>query len=811
MKFYLLLFISLFAAFENTFAQNGKINGSISGIKEPAGTVVSLLRAKDSVLVKTSLCEADGVFEFNQLKDGSYLLTVSYTGYAKYISDKIEINQSNAVQLPVIEMKPAIKDLQEVKVTAKKPFVERRIDRVVINPEALISNAGVSSLEVLEKAPGVMVDANGVISFKGKQGVMVFIDDKPSYLTGQDLANYLRSLPSSAIESVELMTNPPAKYDAAGNAGIINIRLKKNVLKGVNGALNLSYGQGRYHRTNNSFNINYRINKFNFFSNLSWNQNNSYQDLTINRFYFTPQGVYNSGFTQNTYLKRELSGTNIRLGADYYINKKTTAGIVLSGFANRTFSPITNNAKVLDNNNNPVTLVAATNPSDRKWKNGSINLNYSYKIDNKGKEISANADYLQYDARITQNLTSSNFTPGNILTDKSILESNLPATLSIQTAKVDYVQPLPKSAKFEAGVKTSFVNTDNTAAFFDVVNNVSTPNYDFSNRFRYNENINAAYINYSRDWKTFSLQSGLRMENTNIKGNQLGNPVIKDSSFTRNYTNFFPTFYLQYRADSVQKNIFGFSLGRRINRPNYQDMNPFTYPLDRYTYYGGNPFLQPTLAYYFELTHTFKNKITTSIDYSITDNIILETNEQRGNIFYSRPGNFGKQVSYGMDVNANLQLAKWWTLIVYTELRNVSYQSLIYGQVLDERRYYWYIGPTNQFTITKNLSAELAGSYQTRVLVAQFLTIPVWQMRAGISQKIMKGKGSLRLNVSDLFFTNQPGGDIRNIANAKANWLSILDSRVATLSFSYRFAKGKSLNARKSGGSDDEKGRIKTN
>ena len=807
------IFILAILAFVSTsvYAQQAKISGTINAATDVTGAVVSLLKAKDSSVAKTTLCEKGGNYEFTNVKAGNYLVSISHVGYTRFYSSVITIGADQGVQVPLITLQTASKELQEIKITAKKPFVERRIDRVVVNPEALFGNAGANALEVLEKAPGILVDLNGNISFKGKQGVMVFIDDKPTFLPAQDLANYLRSLPAGSIESVELMSNPPAKYDAAGNSGIINIRLKKNTVKGINGGLSLSYGQGKYHRTNNSFNINYRINKFNFFSNLSWNQNNSYQDLTINRTYFTPSGVFNSSFTQNSYIKREADGLNLRVGADYYINKKSTAGIVLSGFENRTFSPVENRSKVINSSTQVDSTVFATNPGDRKWRNGSINLNYTYKIDNKGKELSANADYVYYKADITQNLESFNFTPSNILSSKSTLQSLLPATLKVQTAKVDYTNPLPNKSKLEAGAKFSLVNTDNTAAVFDIFNNVTVPNYEFSNRFLYDENINAAYLNYAKEGKKLSVQAGLRMENTNIRGRQLGNPVIKDSSFVRNYTNLFPTFYLQYKVDSLQKHQLALSIGRRINRPNYQDLNPFSYPLDRFTYYGGNPFLQPTLAYYFELSHTFKNKITTSFDYSITDNIILETNEQRGTIFYSRPGNFGKQISYGMDVTANLQPAKWWTLILYTELRNVSYQSIIYGQVLDERRYYWYIGPTNQFVITKNLSAELAGTYQTSVLVAQFLTIPVWQMRAGLSQKIMKGKGSLRLNVTDLFFTNKPGGDIRNIANATADWRSILDSRVATLAFTYRFAKGKGLNARKSGGSDEEKSRIKSN
>ena len=806
----ILSIITIFIS-SNLFAQQSVITGTVNAEGEVSGAIVTLLKSTDSSVIKTTLCEANGNYTLSNLKAGSYLLSISHVGYIQFYTKTFSLGASQQLQFEKISLLANSKELKEITVTAKKQFIERKIDRLVLNPDAIIGNAGGNALEVLEKAPGIQVDVNGNISFKGKQGVMVFVDDKPTYMAALDLANYLRSLPAGSIEIVELMSNPPAKYDAAGNSGIINIRLKKNTLKGFNGSLSVSYGQGRYHRTNNSFNINYRLNKINYYANLSWNQNHSYQDLTINRKYFTPSGLYKSAFTQNSYIKREIEGLNLKLGADYYISNKSTAGLVISGFENRTFSPVQNRSAIINENNQVDSTVLATNPGDRKWKNGSINLNYTYKINKKGSEISANADYLNYQADITQRLESFNFNPANTVSSKSTLESFLPANLDIQSFKSDYLSPLKGNAKLEAGVKFSRVKTDNTASVFDIINAISIPNYEFSNKFLYDENINAAYLNYAKEGKKLSIQTGLRIENTSISGQQLGNPVIKDSSFVRNYSNLFPTVYLQYKFDSLQKNQMTFSMGRRINRPNYQDLNPFSYPLDRFTYYGGNPFLQPTLAYYAELSHTFNNKITTSIDYSLTDNVIMETNEQRGNIYYSRPGNFAKEVSYGLNVNANLQPAKWLTLMLYTELRNVAYRSVIYGQNLDEERFYWYVGPTSQFTITKNLSAELAYTYQSSVLVAQFLTIPVWQMRAGLSQKIMKGKGSLRLNVNDMFFTNKPGGDIRNIANATANWRSILDSRVTNIAFSYRFAKGKTLAARNSGASDEEKSRVKSN
>ncbi len=791
-------------------AQSGKITGRVSNASatELNGAVATLINATDSAFVKTSFIDSSGRFEFEQLKNATYVVRITLVGYQKYYSSVIDINTNQPqVVLADIVLQKDVQSLGEVSVTSRKPFVERKIDRTVINPDALITNAGTTALEVLEKSPGILVDVDGNISLKGKSGVVVVIDDKPTYLSAGDLAGYLKSIPSGSIDVIEIMTNPPAKYDAAGNAGVINIRLKKNKAVGINGGINLSYAQGRYMRTNNSFNLNYRINKINLFTNIGISENNSYQDLTINRYYYNNNGTYNSGFTQNTYFKRKFMGRNMNLGMDYYVTNKTTVGFVLSGFINPAHVEADNNAKVLDNNNNITSLVEATNPSDRKWKSGSVNLNYAYKI-KAGEELTANFDYIKYDANQTQNLTNAVFTPDHVLQDKSVLYSSLPAELNIKTAKLDYTKTLKGGGTGGAGYKISHVSTDNIADFYDVDTNVKTPNYDFSNRFQYKELINAAYLNYSKDWKKLSVQAGLRFEHTGIDGRQFGNPTKDDSSFTRNYASLFPTAYALYRFDSTNTHQLGFSFGRRIDRPNYQSMNPFTYPMDRYTYYGGNPFLKPTFSYNFELTHTYKNFLTTALEYSITHDLINETNEQRGTIYYSRPGNFGKQIAYGVSVNGTFKFTKWWTLQLYTEVKNLSFKAVIYDQILDEGRFYYYIGPTNQFSITKNLSAELSGSYQSRILVTQFLIIPVWQMRAGLAQKIWKGKGTVRLSVSDIFYTNQPGGDIRNIANSKANWKSYLDSRAITISFGYRFNKGKSLNARKSGGSDTEKQRV---
>jgi iron complex outermembrane recepter protein len=806
----LLLFLT-----QNSLAQapaTVKISGVVSNAeKKPLdGAVISLHRDKDAFLVKALILDSANMYEFLNIQPGSFYITVSHIGYNKYktASFTVKAEETDFRVPPIVLTIIDPKTLEGATVTAKVNFVERKIDRTVINPDALLSNAGTSALEVLEKSPGVQVDLNGNISLKGKPGVLVYIDDKPTYMAAQDLANYLRSLPSSSLGLIEIMTNPPAKYDAAGNVGIINIKLKKVKTVGLNGSVSTSYGQGTYARNNNSFNLSYRVNKVNFFSNLSYNANNNYQDLYIKRRYFETNGSLNSIFNQNSYIKRQGRGANAKLGLDYYINKKSTLGVVVSGFSNINKTTTTNKADLYDASAILQNTVDAVSPSKRTFKNGSVNLNYTYKFKNPGEELSFNADYIGYNSVTDQSLLSTTYLPDGSFVAKSNLVSELPATIDIKTIKGDYTYPLKKGGRFEAGAKFSFIKTDNIASFFDEVANILTINNDFSNNFRYDENISAAYINYNRDFKRISIQAGLRFEQTAIKGNQLGNAVRPDSSFTRDYSSFFPTFYLSYNFDSVGNNQMGFSYGKRIDRPNYQDMNPFTYPLDRFTLYAGNPFLQPTFSHNLELSHTYKNKITTTLSYSYAKDLIRETIEQSSNVFYSRPGNIGKLNAIGLSVNGNFTPAKWWTLQVYTEFSHNDFQSTLYGQTLRNKGSFWVLAPTNQFQINKKWNAELSGSYQSSVVVGQFVTIPVWTMRGTISKKILKNKGSLRMTLNDIFFTNKPGGDVKAIANSTASWRSFLDTRVLTVAFTYRFSKGKGLAARNSASADAEKNRV---
>jgi iron complex outermembrane recepter protein len=355
-------------------------------------------------------------------------------------------------------------------------------------------------------------------------------------------------------------------------------------------------------------------------------------------------------------------------------------------------------------------------------------------------------------------------------------------------------------------VKNSNVRTGNIADFKD---ESGTPDYVFSNDFAYRESIYAAYGNFSRSKGKITSQLGLRYEYTDVSGHQKGNAIKPDSSFSRNYAGLFPTLFFLYVPDSLGKHQFTFSCGRRLERPNYQDMNPFTYPLDRFTLYSGNPYLRPTYASNFDLSYTHNNQITGTLSYSNSRNVISETIQQGDGVFYSRPGNIGKQWGFGATVSGNFQLHKVLSFQFYTEWMYNVYTASLYNNVLQNKGAYWYGEPTFQLLISDAWSAEFSVVYQTKVPVAQFVTIPVWNMRGAFSKKILKNQGSLKLVFSDVLHTNRPGGDIQGLSSSSANWKSILDTRVITFSLSYRFSKGKALAARKSESSDAEKSRVK--
>ncbi|HXB30371.1 MAG TPA: TonB-dependent receptor [Puia sp.] len=774
---------------------------------------ISLIKGRDSLSFKYEVSDKDGKFSFPAIPPGIYHIRISAIGHIPVEEANFTIvSGMKILEIPVIILQKQNNELASVAVVGKKPFIEQKSDRILVNVDASPANAGTSVMDVLEKSPGVSVDKDGNISLKGKQGVTIMIDNRPTYMSGAQLSVYLKSLPSSAIDQLEIMSNPSSKYDAAGNSGIINIKTKKNKAKGFNGSTTLTYTQGKYAKPGGSLNLNYRVNKFNLFFNGGYTYWQGFQQLDINRNYLDPGTKnINSIFTQSTHMKFLSPELNLKLGMDYFLDSKTTLGVVFSGYQNNETDVSQSYISLKNSNNVTDSLVQSFGNIHGIWSNGTMNLNFRRQFDSTGRELTADADYIYYKSGSNQLFQNYTYDPDMNLLSSNTLSGDLPSTINIYSFKTDYTHPFRNDFKLEAGLKTSFVATDNKANYYDVTGEVYVPDTTKTNYFVYHENINAAYINLTKKYGKWNLQAGLRVENTNYDGHQYGNIYTinnNDSSFKKSYVNAFPTAYITYDLNS--NNSFNLNFGRRIDRPDYGDLNPFLFFLDEYTYQAGNPYLQPQLSTNIELSHTYKNKLTTTLNYSNTQNFFAETFEQDGHATIVRRGNIGRRENGGIAVSLNMPLTKWWNTTIYLNVNYNHFTGELYGENLNVSAVTGMGNMTNQFKFTNGWSAELSGWYRTSGIEGQIMVQPMGQTSAAIAKQIMKDKASLKLGLRDIFYTQQVKGTI-DFQETEATFHNSRDSRQLSLTFTYRF--GKVLkgpqNNHHSGGADDESNRLK--
>ncbi|MES2455489.1 MAG: TonB-dependent receptor [Bacteroidota bacterium] len=698
--------------------------------------------------------------------------------------------------------------LKEVAIKSKRPLIQMEIDKTVVNVGSMISSASSNTLEVLEKTPGVVVNQNGEISLNGRGSVMVMIDGRQTYMSGPDLANYLKSIPGGSLDKIELMDNPPAKYDAAGN-GIINIRLKKNRTGGFTGNLSSGYSQGEFARTNNALNLNYNHKKLNVFSNTSYSFDKNYNSNTYNRRLFDPSGILDSRLILGNEQEDRSNGVNANLGIDYAATANTTYGIQLNVNKNTKNGHFSSQSSSFSPDKLDSLGMGYITGSDRKT-NLMSNLNFLHKFGKTGIEWSADANYLQYTGNGNQNLQNQVFNPdGNQLDEDNFLYQ-LPNTMDIYTIKTDYVHPLKNKARIEAGFKWSKVKNNNQSDYYLLQNNLQLADNGRSNHFIYQENFTAAYITAQKSWKQFGIQTGLRVEHTGSAGNQLGNAAVAGSSFTKNYTQMFPSLFLSYKLDTVNRNTLVFSLTRRINRPNYQQLNPFTFFRDQYSYNSGNPDLEPQYQYRYELKYQYRQILRMGLSYNHFTNVVFQTTNVVNGIFITRPENVREGYMLLLNSGANLPLAKWWTFNTDVLLSRMGLNGEAYGEKLNPKTFVARINILNQLQFDKGWSAEFGGYYASRDLNGQTFTAGMFRANAGLQKKILKEKGSIRLNMDDIFHSWKYLN--RSVALKQAYYFqnSQSDTRRVGLAFTYSF--GSDTFARKSkhrdNSLDEEKGRM---
>lgn len=787
-------------------AQNAKPDFSITVLDEQQKPIenatVELRKAENKALVKAAITSAKGIADFQFNVPGKYTVTVIALGYA---------NKSTAIfQLPMSEKNISItlsastKNLQEVAVTSRRPLIQRTQGKTVVNVDAAVTNAGTTVLEVLEKSPGVMVDKNGSISLQGKASVLVLIDDKPTYLSGTELSNLLGSMSSSQVNQIELITSPSAKYDASGNAGIINIKTKKNKQEGFNGNFLTNFGQGKYFKNNNSLVLNFRKGRLNTFMNYGFNYNKGFTSIYAYRKYFNQQNAVTSALDQPSYLGSRNTNNSLKTGLDFYASEHTTFGLTLSGSLVKRIGSGDAVATWLNAQNVIDSAITTYSGSDFRLRNGAVNVYGRHQI-NKKQDIGFDVDYLRYGIDNDQNF--QNIRTGTITYNQGS-RGDIPSKLKIFAAKADYTLQLGKNAKFDAGVKSSSISTDNTANYELFDGAKWNADLKKSNHFLYQENINSVYSSIEQKLKRFSYQLGLRYENTHYTGNQLGNALQQGSTFSRNYQDFFPSGYLSYEVDSA--NSFSFTAGRRIDRPAYQKLNPFVFIINKYTYQRGNPFFLPQYTWNFELSHSYKQFLTTAISYSGIKNYFSQLFLSEGNdILVYTEGNVGQMHNLGLALTVQVSPFKWWSL---TGQSNFNYKKLSGYQNVDYRSSVKQLHTSinNQFKLSATLNGEISGFYTTKARNdLQELLSPTGQVSAGLAKTVLKGKGTLRLTARDIFYTQSMEG-MTDFPGANEYFILWRDSQVLNVGFSYRFGKPLKAAKRSTGGASDEINRAGT-
>jgi iron complex outermembrane recepter protein len=805
------ILFSLFAQ-----AQNGKITGNVkdASAKGIHSATVSLLKLMDSSVAKFVATGKDGQYEFLGVADGKYFVSVSNVGYAKVASAPFEVSSSNStINVPALVISEQAKDMGGVTVTAKKPFIEARPDKTIVNVDASPTSAGATVLELLEKSPGITVDNDGNISLRGKAGVIIMIDGKPTYLSSTDLANLLKNMPASQLEQIEIMTNPSAKYDASGNSGIINIKTKKGRAAGFNGSIMAGIttsffktGDALYvtPKSQNSINFNYRKNKWNFFGNYNPNIYNGRGNLNIERRFFDDNDNLTGYSDVATKFKFGNNNHSLKVGVDFFADKKNTYGIVASGFMfNGHPTPVTVNT--LSDANHQVTSSMVSLTENRiDFNNFSGNFNYRHVFDTAGTDLTVDLDYIGYRNTSNMLLTTEFFDEMyQQSSDPLLLKGHLPSDINIYSIKSDYTHPF-KGGRIEAGIKSSYVKNDNIVDYQRMAADVWIPD-SRSNHFIYDENINAAYVTVNRQLKKWTLQGGLRVENTIAKGYQ----VTNDSTFKRNFTNLFPNVYVTYAVND--KNSLTLSFGRRITRPNYQDLNPFTYFLDSLSYRQGNPYLLPQFTNNIELSHTFKGKIITTLNYNNTTDVISQIFKQNSQtkIVYFTSDNVAKFINMGISITAPVPITKWWNTNFFTNIYNNHYKGIYNTEPLDISYTSFMVNITNTFTIKPGFSLELSGFYRGKGVDQLTINQPIYQMSIGGQKNILKNKATIRLNIRDPFGWQEYRG-LTEYGNIYARIHSKFDVRQATASFTYRFGKNtqQPQPRRRSSATQDEQSRV---
>lgn len=763
---------------------------------------IRLIRTADESVISSTYSDVDGSYTFSSIAPGTYQVSATLLGHATEVSDPIVIvAETKSVPAVNFTLNISTNEIETVTVTAERPLIERRPDMLVVNVENSALAAGNSALDILQRSPGVTLDKDENLSLMGKQGVVVMIDGKQTHLSSTQLADLLRNTDGNSIRSIELITNPSSKYDAAGSAGMINIVLKKNRLAGTTGSATLSGGYGLKQKASASLNLSHKTEQLNVYGMLSYMDHKGGQEINIWR------NVENQGSStaldQQSVLGRASNTINYRSGLDLHTSDRNTLSVQVNGYLtnnsidNNSWTGISSLSAALDSN------LHAVSYADGKFKSIGGYINNQFNIDDKGQKLVVDLDVSQFSNNRKTDYNNTFYLPSGDQKDEPYLtRSSTPTSIGIRTAKVDYTLPFTDKSSLETGLKYSWVQSDNDMRYDQFVGGNWQSDLNRSNHFIYTEQVSAAYASYKNQFGKLGVQTGLRAEYSVTDGHSL----TISNRVKRDYLDLFPTVFLSYAVSDNHQT--GLSYSKRINRPNYQLLNPFSYFLDQYTYETGNPYLQPEYAHVIDASYSFKSKYHLSAGFSFTNDAIVETmvqdNETKAG--YVSRDNLARQNVYYTNLNIPVKVAKFWNTNTNINAFYMGFDGILNNAALKQGQFAYQIRNNHNFSILPTLTAEASLHYQSALVYSIYHIKDQWALDLGVTQSLMNKRGNLKLSVSDLFDTRSQRIS-SNYSNLNVRINQKNETRVVRLSFTYSFGNMKNRVQQRDSRSD-EKNRV---
>lgn len=770
---------------------------------------VLAIRHIDSTFIKGTITDSTGYFTILMDTSENYRIKIQCLGFETYHSPPI--SESGGVLN--VELKSSAATLGEITVVAAKPFIEQHLDKLVVNVENSPAAAGNTALELLEKSLGITVDRQSeTIRMMNKSGVVIYINGRQSYMSGTDLMQYLNALNAEQISSIEIITIPSSKYDAAGNAGIINIMLRKDKSQGTKGSISAAAGKGFIPRSRDDLfrnsitaSLNHRAKKVFYYSAVSLLRDGFYSENNINRsFHFDN---VESIFDQQMKRNQNAENINLKSGIDFHISGKTTLGVGIDANFFRLKINGTNATEAIVDPMAPETgfsilqLAKQFNPRT----NVNTNLNLKHRFNEKGHTLTFDADYLHYDFRSEQNFDAT-FFDTSLMPFADLLQNGTnTSTLSVIAGKIDYELPVGEKTKLELGLKSGFVTIDSELAFNEFINNNWTLDTTKSNHFVYRENINAFYGMLRKGFSKFSVQLGLRAEHTHTRGES----ITINNTVNRNYLSLFPTVFSAYKINET--NTLKFSYARRIDRPRYDQLNPFIIVLDPFSYATGNPHLQPQFTNTVDLGYHFKT-YSINFNFAHTDRLISELTIPDDSTKITRTIETNLRFADNFSATAYLaqSIKKVWHINAQMILfhKHFSDNDLLGGQ-LSASRWMYYMSISNNFSLPGKWGIELSGWYMSPFVEGIIVgRNHRFSINAAIQKTFLHDKASVKLNLSDIFLTSFLYGYV-DYQNVSLTFHPRYTSRRLMLTFSYNFgSQSVKTGQRNKTASDAEKERI---